>query len=97
MDGFTMTNAPGLVSARQYENLQLTLILMHHYQLSGFINKYSGVGAGVDHGERAHFAKPQFKELCEFNCENCKSGSQPYNSLSHLINKICKSTHFIYK
>lgn len=92
-----MINVLRLVSAEQYENLQLALILMYHYRLSDFINKYSSVSAGIDHLDRAHFAKPHFKELCEFNWENCKSGSRPYNSLSHLINKLCKSTHLIYK
>lgn len=92
-----MTNALGLVSTERYENLQLALILMHHYQLSDFINKYSSVRSGVDHLDRAHLVKAHLKELCEFNWENCKSGSQPYNSLSHLINKLCKSTHLIYK
>lgn len=58
-----MTNVPGLVSAEQYENLQFSLILMHHYQLSDFINKYSSVRSGIDHSERAHVAKPQFVNL----------------------------------
>lgn len=92
-----MKNAAGLVSVEQYENLQFALILMHHYQLSDFINKYGSVRCGVDHLDKADFAKPHFKELCKFNWENCKSGTQPYNSLSHLINKLCKSTHLIYK
>lgn len=92
-----MTNVPGLVSAEEYENLQFALILMHHYQLSDFINKYSSVRSGIDHLDRTHFAKLHLKELFEFNWENCKSGSQPYNSLSHLINKLFKSTHLIYK
>lgn len=63
MDGFTMTNVLGLVSAEQYENLQFALILMHHYQLSDFINKYSSVRSGIDHLDRAHFAKPHFVNL----------------------------------
>lgn len=87
------TNALAFVSVQQYENLQFALILMHHYQLSGFINKYSRVRCGVDHSDGAHFAKAHLKELCKFNWENSKSGSQPYNSLSHLINKLSKSTH----
>ncbi len=58
-----MTNALGLVSAMQYENLQFALILMHHYQPSDFINKYSGVRCGIDHLDRAHFAKPHFGNL----------------------------------
>lgn len=62
-----MTNVHGLVSAKEYNNLQLTLILMYHYQLSDFINKYSSVSSGIDHPDRAHFANPHLKELCEFN------------------------------
>lgn len=49
MDRFTVTNVPGFVSAEQYENVQLALILMRHYQLSDFINKYSCVRSGIDH------------------------------------------------
>lgn len=58
-----MTNVLGLVSAEQYENLQFALILMHHYQLSDFINKYSSVSSGIDHSDGAHFAKPYFVNL----------------------------------
>lgn len=60
-----MTNALRFHKASPYENLQLALILMHHYHLSGFINKCSCVRSGIDHLDRAHFAKPLFKELCE--------------------------------
>lgn len=58
-----MTNALGLVSVLQYENLQLALILMHHYQLSDFINKCSHVRCSVDHSDGAHSAKSHFGNL----------------------------------
>lgn len=92
-----MTNAPGLLFEEQRENLPFALILMRHYQLSNFINKYSGVRCGLNHLDGAEFAKPPLKELCKFNWENCKSSSQPFNSLSHLINNLCKSAPLIYK
>lgn len=58
-----MIDVLGLVSAEQYENLQLALILMHHYQLSDFINKYSSVSSGIEHLDRVHFAKPHIKSI----------------------------------
>lgn len=56
MAAVVVTNAFGLVSVERYENLQFALILMHHYQLSDFINKYSRVRCGVDHLDGPHFA-----------------------------------------
>lgn len=58
-----MTNVLELASAERYENLWFSLILMHHYQLSDFINKYSTVRSGIDHLGRAHVAKPNFVNL----------------------------------
>lgn len=60
-----MTNALGFLKASPYENVQLALILMRHYHLSGLLNKCSWVRSGIDHLDRAHFEKPLFQELCE--------------------------------
>ena len=58
-EGFTAVTCGGFSfwRAAQYENLQLALILMHSYQLSGFINKCGRVSSGVDHLHQSHFAQ----------------------------------------
>lgn len=92
-----MTNALGFLKASPYENVQLALILMRHYHLSGLLNKCSWVRSGIDHLDRAHFEKPLFQELCELIGGIANQVNRPNNSLSHSINKLCKSTHLIYK
>lgn len=93
IDGFTETNVPGLVSAEEYENLLFSLILMHHYQLSDFINKYSRVRSSIDHPDRAHVAKPHFVNLIG------KIANQVVSRITHChiqsINFVNQLTQFI--
>ena len=79
-------------------NLQFPLILICPYYLFYIIN--------ISQSWQTEYRSPEVgslsisrvaaKDLC-INWENCKSGSQWNNSLSHPINKLCKSTHLIQK
>lgn len=53
----------GWVLIKQEENLEFSLMLVHHYQPSDFMKNYGRVRSGVDHRDRAHAAKPYFENL----------------------------------